>query len=100
MFRFGTHEIAEPKPIRKVLLTEKHCDVKNLFVAISKQGLYMSKNCTCAENWRAIPKERRIIIEEPGAATFVGGKKTVDRSKVHVYDRDCPVHGYQEILDE
>lgn len=60
----------------------------------------MSDNCTCAEDWRAIPKERRVILELPGAVTFVGREKTVDRSKVHVYDRDCPDHGYREILNE
>jgi len=59
----------------------------------------MNDDCTCADDWRAIPKANRIVLEEPGAVTIVGRKRTIDRSKVHVYDRDCPQHGYQEITE-
>lgn len=57
----------------------------------------MKKECTCAEDWRAIPKDRRIILEAPGAVVIQGNQRMVDRTKIHVYDRDCPLHGYQEI---
>lgn len=57
----------------------------------------MSDQCTCAADWRAIPKERRVILEEPNAIVVAEGKKVVDRNKVHVYDKECPQHGYREI---
>lgn len=59
----------------------------------------MTKNCTCADDWRAIPKERRIEVVMPNAVKFVGRNKFVDRSKLHMFDRDCEVHGYQEITE-
>lgn len=60
----------------------------------------MLNNCTCPDDWRSIPKERRVEVVMPGALQFVGGKKLVDRSKLHVFDRDCEVHGYREIKNE
>jgi hypothetical protein len=59
----------------------------------------MSAECTCAEDWRAIPKDRRIILEAPGAMTIEGRKRIIDRSKVHVYDRDCQLHGYTDVTE-
>ena len=57
----------------------------------------MTKNCTCPDDWRAIPKERRVEVVEPGAIQFVKGQKVIDKSKLHMFDRDCKVHGYWEI---
>lgn len=54
--------------------------------------------CSCHPDWRAIPKERRIVLEEPGSRIQTPGKILIDRSKVHVYDRDCALHGYREIV--
>lgn len=54
-------------------------------------------DCTCAKDWRAIPKDRRVILEQPGARVQHGAQIQVDTSKVHVYDKDCPKHGYKEI---
>ena len=59
----------------------------------------MPKNCTCPDDWRTLPKERRVEIVEPGAVQFVGGRKIVDKTKLHMFDRDCSVHGYQEITE-
>lgn len=59
----------------------------------------MPNNCTCPEDWRAIPKERRVELVEPGAVQFVNGQKIVDKSKLHIFDRDCEVHGYREITE-
>lgn len=56
--------------------------------------------CTCAEDWRAIPKERRVVVEGPGAQTMNGGVVRRDTSKVYVFDRDCPIHGYKEIVSD
>lgn len=56
-------------------------------------------DCTCAKDWRAIPKDRRMFLEEPGAVTRQGNQVVKDASKVHVFDKDCPKHGYKEILD-
>jgi hypothetical protein len=57
-------------------------------------------DCKCATDWRAIPKERRVFLEEPGAVVRQGGTIHKDASKVHVFDRDCPIHGYKEILND
>lgn len=59
----------------------------------------MPKNCECPEDWRAIPKERRVELMENGAVQFVNGVKIVDKTKLHIFDRDCPVHGYKEITE-
>lgn len=55
--------------------------------------------CTCASDWRSIPKERRVILEEPGARERVGNIVSHDASKVHVFDRDCLLHGYKEVAN-
>ena len=55
--------------------------------------------CTCAKDWRAIPKDRRITLEQPGAQIRVGNTVQRDASKVHVFDRDCAKHGYKEVTD-
>ena len=60
----------------------------------------MEHKCTCARDWRAIPKDRRITLEEPGAIIISGRQKMVDRRKIHIYDKNCPKHGYQEIVNE
>jgi len=57
-------------------------------------------SCNCATDWRAIPKDRRVFLEEPGAVMRQGNQIFKDASKVHVFDRDCPLHGYKEVLDE
>ena len=53
--------------------------------------------CNCASDWRAIPKERRVVLEEPGAVIREGAVVHRDPNKIHVFDRDCPVHGYKEV---
>lgn len=60
----------------------------------------MTKTCTCPDDPRTIPKEDRVELVEPNAVIFVDGKKIVDRTKFHVFHRNCPIHGYSEILDE
>lgn len=57
-------------------------------------------SCTCAKDWRAIPKDRRVFLEEPGAVTRQGNQIFKDVSKVHVFDRDCLIHGYKEVHDD
>ena len=56
--------------------------------------------CKCPGDWRSIPKERRVFLEEPGAVVRQGNQIIRDASKVHVFDKDCPVHGYKEIVDD
>ena len=55
--------------------------------------------CKCAKDWRSIPKERRVFLEEPGAVVRQGNQIIKDASKVLVFDKDCPKHGYKEIVD-
>jgi len=57
-------------------------------------------DCTCAPDWRAIPKERRIVFEAPGATKRQGAVTVRDASKIFVFDRDCPQHGYKEVFDD
>lgn len=54
-------------------------------------------DCTCADDWRAIPKENRMFLEEPGAFIRQGNLIQKDPSKVLVFDKTCPVHGYKEL---
>ena len=56
-------------------------------------------DCNCAKDWRAIPKERRIVLEEPNAIVREGRVVRRNADKIHIFDRDCPVHGYKEIAN-
>lgn len=52
--------------------------------------------CTCPENRRTIPKKDRMEVVLPDAITFVNGQKVVDREKILVFDKNCPIHGFRE----
>ena len=56
--------------------------------------------CTCPEDGRSIPAARRVYLYEPGAETRQGRAVLRDPSRVHIFDKDCPVHGYQVIEEE
>lgn len=53
--------------------------------------------CTCPEDGQKIPSARRVLVIEPGAVIRPGHR---DASKVHIFDKDCPVHGYRVIEEE
>lgn len=55
--------------------------------------------CTCPEDGRMVASTNRVIVMEPGAERREGGKVIRDRSKVHIFDKNCPVHGYRVIED-
>lgn len=57
-------------------------------------------DCICPEDGRMVPSDRRIVLIEPGAERREGNKVIRDRSKVHIFDKDCPVHGYRVIDEE
>jgi hypothetical protein len=57
-------------------------------------------DCTCATDWRAIPKERRIVVSMPGAEVRRGAELIRDASKIFTFDRDCLLHGYKEVTDD
>jgi len=42
----------------------------------------------------------RVVLFEPGAVRRDGPITTRDLSKVHIYDKTCPVHGYWEVDKE
>lgn len=56
--------------------------------------------CNCPEDGRTIASNRRVILMEPSAERREGNKIIRDRSKVHIFDKDCPVHGYREVVEE
>ena len=53
--------------------------------------------CTCPEDGRQVPSDRRVYLYEPGAEVREGKTIRRDSSKVHIFDKDCPVHGYTVI---
>jgi hypothetical protein len=57
-------------------------------------------DCTCPEDGRSVPSARRVILIEPNAERREGNKTVRDRSKVHIFDKDCPVHGYKDVTEE
>lgn len=57
------------------------------------------QECICPEDGRKIPSDRRIVVIQPGAVTREGNTIKRDMSKIHIFDKDCPVHGYTEIVD-
>jgi hypothetical protein len=56
-------------------------------------------DCTCAEDWRAIPKDRRILVHVPGKIHFDGQGVVKEAAQGYVFDKDCPAHGYKEIVN-
>lgn len=56
--------------------------------------------CVCPEDRQTIPSTRRVIVSEPGAERRDGPVTIRDISKVHIFDKDCPVHGYWEVDTE
>lgn len=56
--------------------------------------------CICPEDGRTIPSSRRVIVMEPGAEKREGNVTVKDLSKVHIFDKNCPVHGYTVVEEE
>ncbi len=56
----------------------------------------MSNTCTCPEDGRTVRSDRRVYLYEPDAERREGNTVIRDASKVHIFDKECPVHGYTE----
>lgn len=56
--------------------------------------------CICPEDGRMVDSNRRVIVIEPGAERREGNRVIRDRNKVHIFDKDCPVHGYTVVEEE
>lgn len=58
-------------------------------------------NCTCPSDGRTIDKAERVYVYEPTADVQImtphGPQRQLDASKVHIFHKDCPVHGYKVI---
>ena len=57
-------------------------------------------DCICPEDGRMVASDRRVVLIEPGAERREGAKVIRDRSKVHIFDKGCPVHGYTVVDEE
>jgi len=55
--------------------------------------------CICPEDGRRVPSDRRVLVIEPGAIVREGNTIKKDTSKIHIFDKNCPVHGYTEVTD-
>lgn len=55
--------------------------------------------CTCPEDGRMVDSHRRVVLMEPGAERREGNMVVRDRSKVLIFDKDCPVHGYTVVAE-
>lgn len=58
------------------------------------------RNCTCPEDGRLVASTNRVILLEPTAEIRDGNAIIRDRSKVHIFDKGCPVHGYTVLSSE
>lgn len=56
--------------------------------------------CICPADGRMISSGDRVYLYEPGAETRVGNVVQRDASKVHIFRKDCPVHGYTVTIDD
>ena len=56
--------------------------------------------CTCPQDAKRIPSDRRLYLFEPGAVWREGTTTKKDQSKIHLYHADCPVHGYTVVSEE
>ena len=50
--------------------------------------------CICPDDGRLVASTNRMYLMEPGAEVRQGNVTTRDASKVHIFDKNCPVHGY------
>lgn len=49
-------------------------------------------NCVCPDDGQKIPSVRRIMVLMPDTPK--------GRGKAYIFDKDCPVHGYEVIQNE
>ncbi len=56
--------------------------------------------CICPEDGRMVDSADRMYVLEPEAEIRRGGQVMRDASKVHIFDKNCPVHGYTVIEEE
>jgi hypothetical protein len=56
-------------------------------------------DCICPEDGRKVASTDRVVILEPGAERREGTKVVRDLSKVVIFDKNCPIHGYT-VVDE
>jgi len=55
--------------------------------------------CACPDDGKRVPSDRRVTLYEPGAVVMEGNTVRRDISKVHIFDKECPVHGCTEVMD-
>lgn len=53
------------------------------------------QECSCPDDWRKVPKDRRILVHVPGKLRSDGVQES---AQGYVFDKDCPLHGYKEIV--
>lgn len=56
--------------------------------------------CICPDNGQEVPSNKRMLVIEPGAVRREGSVTIKDASKVHIFNKDCPVHGYRVVEEE
>ncbi len=61
--------------------------------------------CTCPEDGRMVNRDDRVYLYEPGAdviSVMPNGQqhRHLDASKVHIFHKECPQHGYKDVTDE
>lgn len=57
-------------------------------------------DCTCPADGRTIDRAYRVYLYEPTAEVLMGGQLLRDASKVHIYHKACPVHGYKVLKND
>ncbi len=55
--------------------------------------------CTCPDNRQTIDSGDRVILIPPDAEVRQGNMVMRDPSKVVIYHKDCPLHGYSVVED-
>lgn len=53
--------------------------------------------CTCPEDRQMIDSGDRVILIPPDAEKRQGNMVVRDASKVVIYHKDCPLHGYSVV---
>lgn len=56
--------------------------------------------CICPDDGRQVNSTDRMYVMEPGAEVVEGNTVRRDMSKVHIFNKHCPVHGYRVLEEE
>lgn len=56
--------------------------------------------CICPSDGRKVPSDKRVFVLPPDMEVEVNGVVKRDKTKLIIFHKDCPVHGYSETTND